>query len=123
MEVESEAREIGLALSGGGFRATLFHLGTLWRINEMGMLSSLSKISAVSGGSLLAGLLGVGWKRLRFRNDVAENFGNLVTEPTLKMCAKPIDVRSCMLGPFIGTRALEGFYEKHLVPCQFNSIG
>ena len=115
MEVESEAREIGLALSGGGFRATLFHLGTLWRINEMGMLSSLSKISAVSGGSLLAGLLGVGWKRLRFRNDVAENFGNLVTEPTLKMCAKPIDVRSCMLGPFIGTRALEGFYEKHLV--------
>ena len=28
----------GLALSGGGFRATLFHLGTLWRLNELGLL-------------------------------------------------------------------------------------
>ena len=29
----------GLALSGGGFRAMLFHLGALWRLNEMAMLA------------------------------------------------------------------------------------
>ncbi len=32
---------IALALSGGGFRATLFHLGSLWRLNEMGWLPKL----------------------------------------------------------------------------------
>lgn len=29
---------IGLALSGGGFRVTLFHCGVLWRLNELGYL-------------------------------------------------------------------------------------
>ena len=43
---------IGLALSGGGFRATLFHLGTLWRLNELGYLPKLDRISSVSGGSI-----------------------------------------------------------------------
>ena len=115
MEIEPEKRVIGLALSGGGFRATLFHLGTLWRINEMGMFPSLSSISAVSGGSLLAGLLGIQWKRLRFQNEVVENFGELVAEPILKLCGKNIDVKSFIFGLLSGTRTLEGFYEKHLV--------
>jgi hypothetical protein len=30
---EGVERGVGLALSGGGFRATLFHLGSLWRLN------------------------------------------------------------------------------------------
>jgi NTE family protein len=45
---------IGLCLSGGGFRAALFHLGSLRRINELGALSRLDLISAVSGGSIVA---------------------------------------------------------------------
>jgi len=43
-----------LALSGGGFRATLFHLGGLRRLNELGPLASFRSISSVSGGSLMA---------------------------------------------------------------------
>lgn len=43
-----------LALSGGGFRATLFHLGALRRLNELGLLSSFKSISSVSGGSMIA---------------------------------------------------------------------
>lgn len=43
-----------LCLSGGGFRAALFHLGGARRLNELGILSSLDAISAVSGGSILA---------------------------------------------------------------------
>jgi NTE family protein len=47
-------RGIALCLSGGGFRAALFHLGALRRLNELGILSRIDTISAVSGGSVLA---------------------------------------------------------------------
>ncbi len=46
-----------LALSGGGFRATLFHLGSLRRLNELGLISSATAISSVSGGSIMAACL------------------------------------------------------------------
>ena len=49
--------KIGLALSGGGFRATVFHLGMLARLAEEGRLEDVSFISTVSGGSLAAGLI------------------------------------------------------------------
>ena len=45
---------LALALSGGGFRASLFHLGALRCLNEHGILSRISTISSVSGGSILA---------------------------------------------------------------------
>ncbi len=48
---------IALALSGGGFRATLFHLGALRRLNELGVLSKVDTISSVSGGSLMSACL------------------------------------------------------------------
>src|SRR4030095_10893384 len=46
---------IGLCFSGGGYRAMLFHLGALWRLNEWGYLPKLTRISSVSGGSITAG--------------------------------------------------------------------
>ncbi len=49
--------DVGLALSGGGFRATLFHLGSLTRLNELGWLRRLDIVTSVSGGSIIAGLL------------------------------------------------------------------
>src|SRR6266446_6176481 len=55
---------IGLCLSGGGYRAMLFHLGTLWRLNEAAYLGKLDRISSVSGGSITAGVLGLHWKDL-----------------------------------------------------------
>ncbi len=48
---------IGLALSGGGFRATVFHLGVLARLAEQDLLEKVTFISSVSGGSLCAGLV------------------------------------------------------------------
>ena len=48
---------IGICLSGGGFRASLFHLGALRRLHELGILQQVRWISAVSGGSILAGHL------------------------------------------------------------------
>jgi predicted acylesterase/phospholipase RssA len=44
----------GLALSGGGFRASLFHIGVLARLADLDMLRHIEVISSVSGGSILA---------------------------------------------------------------------
>lgn len=55
---DSDARSgMGLCLSGGGFRATLFHMGALRRLNELGVIPRLETISSVSGGSITAAAL------------------------------------------------------------------
>ncbi|CAN7387120.1 patatin-like phospholipase family protein [Pararhizobium sp. LjRoot235] len=48
---------IGLALSGGGIRAAVFHLGVLRRLAEAEMLEQVVQISTVSGGSLVTGAI------------------------------------------------------------------
>lgn len=65
---------IGLALSGGGYRAMVFHVGALIRLNEVALLRKIKRISSVSGGSITAGALGTSWKDLQFADDVATNF-------------------------------------------------
>lgn len=47
---------IGLALSGGGSRAIAFHLGCLRALHDRGVLDRTSVMSAVSGGSVIAGM-------------------------------------------------------------------
>ncbi|MCC9642083.1 patatin-like phospholipase family protein [Rhodopirellula sp. JC740] len=49
--------KIALAFSGGGVRATVFHLGVLARLARENLLGNVSSISSVSGGSLAAGLV------------------------------------------------------------------
>src|SRR6266566_7386366 len=53
-EPGTKRRGIALCLSGGGFRAALFHLGALRRLNELGILSKIDTITSVSGGSITA---------------------------------------------------------------------
>jgi predicted acylesterase/phospholipase RssA len=45
--------KIGLALSGGGFRASLFHIGVLAKLAELDVLKHVEVLSCVSGGSIL----------------------------------------------------------------------
>lgn len=45
--------KVGLALSGGGFRASFFHLGVLARLAEMDVLRNVEVLSTVSGGSIV----------------------------------------------------------------------
>ncbi len=56
-------KKIGLALSGGGFRATLYHLGLARFLYDAGLLSSVTHISSVSGGSIFAAHLALNWDR------------------------------------------------------------
>lgn len=47
-------KRIGVALSGGGYRAAAYHLGTLRALHNLGLLSDVDVISSVSGGSIIA---------------------------------------------------------------------
>ena len=55
--------KIGLALSGGGFRATLYHLGLVRFLRDAGILSHVTHITSVSGGSIIAAHLVLHWER------------------------------------------------------------
>src|SRR5581483_5753015 len=63
---------LGLALSGGGFRASLFHIGLLARLAERGLLRRVEVISSVSGGSILSALYYIHVKLLLERVPDAE---------------------------------------------------
>jgi NTE family protein len=90
---------IALCLSGGGYRAMLFHVGTLWRLNELGYLPRLARVSSVSGGSITAAALGLNWDELSFEGgDVASNFEDLLVAPIRRLAATTIDVGSVLEG-------------------------
>jgi NTE family protein len=95
---EPSEEGVGIALSGGGFRAALFHAGAFWRMNELGLLPSLDRISSISGGSITAGCLAVRWNRLRFRNNAAENFVPEIVDPLRAFCTRTVDIRAAILG-------------------------
>lgn len=71
-----QRRGVALCLSGGGFRAALFHLGSLRRLNEAGVLANITTITSVSGGSIASGLLAKMWKNFLIQNGVIQNFND-----------------------------------------------
>jgi predicted acylesterase/phospholipase RssA len=57
------AAKIGLSLSGGGFRATLFHLGVVAAFRQLAKLGEIAVVSCVSGGSIIGAHLVLNWSR------------------------------------------------------------
>ena len=109
----------GLCLSGGGYRAMLFHLGVLWRLNELGRLRGLDRISSVSGGSITSAFLGLRWGALQWSPaGVATNFLDQVVTPLRAMAGETIDADSIAGGallPFVSiSERIERAYRKHL---------
>lgn len=47
-----DGKRFGLALSGGGYRAAAYHIGTLRALHKLGVLDKVDVISSVSGGSI-----------------------------------------------------------------------
>lgn len=109
---------IALCLSGGGYRAMLFHVGSLWRLNELGYLPRLARVSSVSGGSITAATLGLHWGDLAFDGDgVAAAFGDQLVEPIRALAGTTVDRASILKGGFLpGTIAerVAGAYREHL---------
>jgi NTE family protein len=110
---------VALALSGGGFRAALFHVGSLWRLNELELLRSLKEITSVSGGSITSAWLGLQWKRLLFdASGEAINFKEQIVIPLRKFCSQTCDIQAILKGwlnPFRRpSHYLAQYYEKTL---------
>jgi NTE family protein len=55
--ISNSTPDIAICLSGGGYRAAIFHLGAMRWLNEIGWIQRIKKISSVSGGSILSGHL------------------------------------------------------------------
>ncbi|MGA7451487.1 MAG: patatin-like phospholipase family protein [Rhodoplanes sp.] len=109
---------IGLCLSGGGYRAMIYHVGALIRLNELGFLPKLREITSVSGGSITAGVLAVAWPKLQF-NDAgsATNLTELVADPLIRFAAIGVDVKAILTGLLPGRTAAHSIaaaYDRHL---------
>jgi NTE family protein len=117
-----DGKTLGLALSGGGYRATLFGLGSLTRLNDVGLLGKLDLITSVSGGSILAGILAQRWNQLDFHDGRASNFEPVFARQVIDFCNRSIDIGAGLKGlanPFKSAgRYLTDCYDKH----QFNGL-
>ncbi len=97
---DSSASRIGLALSGGGFRAAAFHAGVLQRLANNEWLERVQQISSVSGGSLFTGLVfhasGYRWPTSKqYLEDVLPYIRCLITKKSLQVDA----LRSLLFNP------------------------
>src|ERR1700722_5845636 len=90
---------IALCLSGGGYRAMLFHAGAIWRLNELGLLGKIALISSVSGGSLASGALAIAWNNLQWAPaGHATNLQQIFIAPIVRQAQDAIDYESIALG-------------------------
>ena len=108
-----------LCLSGGGYRAMLFHVGALWRLNELGRLPKVDRVSSVSGGSIAAGALAVAWPRLTFDNGGgATNLVTTFVEPGRRLAGRTVDVHSVLTAavtPRTTAEHVAKAYSRHLL--------
>ena len=122
---EGLSDQIALAMSGGGFRATLFHVGTLRRLVELGVLTRLGRISSISGGSITAGRLAQVWPSLAADPSVA-NFERLVAGPLREFCSRTIDAGAIAHGlfsPFTSaSEEIEEEYAKRLFDTRLDQL-
>jgi NTE family protein len=115
----SDPLETGLALSGGGYRAMLFNLGSVWRLNDMGWLRRLDIVTSVSGGSILNGVLATRWAKLDWNAaGVATNFSEIVAQPVRAIAGTTLDVVAGLKGVFsvfstIADKVTDA-YDRHL---------
>lgn len=113
---------LALCLSGGGYRAMVFHIGAILRLNEMGWLKQMEYISSVSGGSITAGVLAMNWSKLKWSNvlgkEVASNLNECLVDPLRRMAKVTIDVGSIVWGslnPFQSiSDQIAAAYDEHL---------
>ena len=96
----------------------LFHVGSLWRLNELGYLEKLHRVSSVSGGSITAGVLGRNWEKLAFDDSgTATEFQQHVVEPIRGLARKTIDVSAVLARLTLIARLrdpIRAAYRKHL---------
>lgn len=113
---EADRGERALLLSGPGYRAALFHLGALTRLNELGLLTHVNTVGAVSGGSILAALLAtrVPWPL----HSAFREWPEQVAHPLREIARRNMRARAIFRKPFPGAAAdaaLEERYARELI--------
>lgn len=95
-----------LCLSGGGFRATIFHLGVIRRLIYLGIFKDIKRINSVSGGSIAAGFI-VKEYTLNGNFKSVEDFDKRVITPLIDFIQKSPKKSNYRLIPF--QRKISGF--------------
>jgi NTE family protein len=107
-----------LCLSGGGYRAMLFHLGALWRLNLAGYLPKIDHVSSVSGGSITAGVLALAWEAIAFDDQgVGQQFEREMVVPIRNLAGITVDLPAVikgLLGPGDASDQVAKAYREHL---------
>ena len=101
-ESGSDKPRIGLCLSGGGFRASFFHLGTLRYLEEASIMEKVEVVSTVSGGSIIGAYYLVQMERkLRARKDLdrLQACDEIIREFT-KQVQKNLRMKALVFFPF-----------------------
>lgn len=120
-----------LCLSGGGYRAALFHLGSLTRLNELGVLSQIDTFSSVSGGSILAAHLATRIAEWPEAGSSVADWDGAVVEPFLRFTRrnirnKPIAKRYLLpwnwVRDQVAVETLEAAYADHLTPLKLHDL-
>ena len=88
-----------LCLSGGGYRAMLFHVGVVWRLYDSDLLKTLKRISSVSGGSITAAVLALAWNKIAKASGRPRGvFETELVEPIRGLADETLDAEAIVLG-------------------------
>ena len=112
MSTDDPVDGVALCLSGGGYRAMLFHVGVVWRLHDAGWLERLDRVSSVSGGSITAGALALAWPRL-----AADGLEDAFVAPVRALAGRTVDQSSVLVGALTSDTVSERVskaYRKHL---------
>lgn len=109
---------VALCLSGGGYRAMVFHVGVIWRLYEAGWLGKIDRISSVSGGSITAAVLGLTWNELQVQAPASRSlFEDRFVSRIRRLAGETIDawgIIGGMLLPGTISDKIQASYRKHL---------
>lgn len=110
--IDGEEHRLGIALSGGGFRAAAFHLGLFDFLKKKGLLWDVDVVSCVSGGSIAGAFLASRWiEKERLDYNVFHELEEFLT-------LRSLDVSSILKGLFCpsknGLAILADGYDKYL---------
>ncbi len=97
MDRENGPIRIALALSGGGFRASIFHLGMLRRVAEAGWLDQIDFLSTVSGGSLVGAFSALRWEEVLTAGGTVDALQKNIITPFLDLIQSRNFIRDWVL--------------------------
>jgi NTE family protein len=125
-----ERTDIALCLSGGGFRSAAFHSGALRRLNELGILSQVTVISGVSGGSIVGAHLAERIRTWPAPGEVLPDWEGQVAAPLRAILGKNVRTGPVFRrllpwnwdDPSTGVRALARRYQKELTGMRLGDL-